>query len=40
MGTRPQWAEEEEEAMRLARDAGVDERSAAAWLAACGWRKR
>lgn len=25
--------------LRLAHDAGVDERSAAAWLAACGWRK-
>ena len=26
--------------LRLAHDAGVDERSAAAWLAASGWRKR
>jgi hypothetical protein len=24
--------------LRLAHDAGVDERSAAAWLSACGWR--
>lgn len=50
MGTRPSWTEEEDEALRRAVDAGartrrtlgtaVRGRSAAAWLAASGWRKR
>jgi hypothetical protein len=50
MGTRPSWTEEEDEALSRAIASGartrhtlgtaVRGRSAAAWLAACGWRKR